>query len=324
MNDKGDSVITGADAGSTLTNEWEIFGAGTIGNHQLTLINAAGGTIGAGVGVMLIDTTGPVLNAGLIEAALGELDLQSDVINNGGTIASLLLDDIVLDGATIAGGILSGGGLFFTGLSDFTANGHAMLDGSASPLTLRDDANVLVGSGSTLTLAGSIVNDNNAFGRSTIAVQGNASLGGVAVLQASGSVTLSGGGFVSLSETSGAGTGYTQEITGVSGDTLDNIDNTILGYGSIGVGDKTLTLINEAAGTIDANTAGDALVLNTGTNTVTNRGLLEATNGGTLDLHGSIANAGGTLLAAGGIALLDGAVLSGGAIASSGAGSVRA
>jgi hypothetical protein len=320
----GDSVVTGADAGSSLTNNWYIFGAGTLGNGQLAIINTANGTIAAGGGTLVLNGGVPVLNAGVIEAALGELDLKSNVANAGGTIQSLALDSISLDGATIGGGMLSGGGLIFGSVGAFLATGHAMLDGSASPVTLADDANVLVGSGDTLTLAGSIVNQGGVLAHSTIAVEGNASVGGVAVLQASGTVTLSGGGAVVLTETSGAGTSYTQEITGVTGDTLDNIDNQISGYGSIGVGDNTLTLINEAAGTINANGAGTTLVLNTGTHTVTNRGLLEATNGGTLDLLGSIANAGGTLLGAGGTALLDGATLTGGLISSSGTGSVRA
>lgn len=257
-----DSVVTGADAGSSLTNNWYIQGSGNLGNGELAIINTANGTIAAGFGELVINGGVPVINAGVIEAALGSLDLQSNVANAAGTILSLAFDSIGIDGVTIAGGALSGGGVFFGSLSDFIATGHAMLDGTASPVTLEDEADLLVDAGATLTLAGSIDN-GAAFNATTIAVQGNASSGGVAVLQASGTVTLSGGGLVALSETSGAGTGYTQEITGVSGDTLDNIDNTIFGYGSIGVADNTLTLINEAAGTIDANTAGDTLVLNT-------------------------------------------------------------
>jgi hypothetical protein len=320
----GDSVVTGADAASSLTNYWNIQGSGTFGNGQLAIINASSGTIAAGLGVLILNGGVPVVNAGVIEAALGSLDLKGNVANAGGMIESLALDAISLDGATIGGGTLSGGGLFFGGTAAFLATGHAMLDGTASPVTLAEDANVLVESGDTLTLAGAIDNQGGILGHSTIAVEGNASVGGVAVLQVSGTVTLSGGGTVALTETSGAGTSYTQEITGVTGDTLDNADNQMIGYGGIGVGDNTLTLINEAAGTIDANAAGTTLVLNTGNQTVTNRGLLEATNGGTLDLHGNIANAGGTLQAAGGTALLDGATLSGGLIASSGTGSVRA
>ncbi len=319
-----DGVVTGADAGSSLTNNWYIQGAGNLGNGQLAIINTANGTIAAGFGELVINGGVPLINAGLIQAALGSLDLKSDIANAGGTILSLALDSIGIDGVTIAGGVLSGGGLIFGSLSDFNVTGNAMLDGTASPVTLEEAANLLVSAGATLTLAGSIDNGGPS-NDTTIAVQGDASTGAVAVLQASGSVTLSGGGQVTLSETSSAGTGYTQEITGTSGGgTLDNIDNQITGYGSIGVGDNTLTLINEAAGTIDANVSGDTLVLNTGTNTATNRGLLEATNGGTLDLHGDIANAGATLLASNGIVLLDGATLLGGTIVSSGTGSVRA
>jgi len=64
------------------------------------------------------------------------------------------------------------------------------------------------------------------------------------------------------------------------GATLDNIDNTIAGYGQLGAG--ALTLINEKAGTIEA--TGGTIVLDTGAVAATNKGLMEAL-GGTLTVR---------------------------------------
>ena len=103
-------------------------------------------------------------------------------------------------------------------------------------------------------------------------------------------------------------------ITGkVNTNELENVNKTISGAGTI----SNLTLVNDAAGTIDAT---GLLVLNTG-NTINNAGLLEATAGGNLDvkdvlsntktvaasgsgsqvtLEGNVTNTAGTLLATAG------------------------
>jgi hypothetical protein len=104
--------------------------------------------------------------------------------------------------------------------------------------------------------------------------------------------TLEGGGRVILSGDS--------EIVGSSPNTiLTNFDNTISGAGQIGTGNGNLTLINNAAGTINADVAGGVLTLDTG-NTIVNFGVLEASNGGTLHVQdavtgGSAVIFGGTL-----------------------------
>ena len=72
-------------------------------------------------------------------------------------------------------------------------------------------------------------------------------------------------------------------ITGkVSTNELENVNKTISGAGTI----SNLTLVNDAAGTIDAT---GLLVLNTG-NTINNAGLLEATAGGNLDVKDALSN----------------------------------
>src|SRR6202044_3502096 len=97
-----------------------------------------------------------------------------------------------------------------------------------------------------------------------------------------------------------------QVITGIAAkDTLDNLNNTISGPGELGTGDGLLTLINEAAGTVDA--ADGTLIVNTGTNPMVNKGLMDATTG-VLDLYGTISNT-GTVAAGGGSVQIEGATI---------------
>ena len=106
------------------------------------------------------------------------------------------------------------------------------------------------------------------------------------------SLTLAGTGTISLDNSS------VNRIYSSSGSgTLINASNTIQGSGSLGFGQTTI--INQAAGIINANQPG-ALNLSSGAGGVTNQGLLEATNGATLTLQSStITNTGGTILASG-------------------------
>ena len=144
---------------------------------------------------------------------------------------------------------------------------------------LENDGTMVVSDGAMLPLGGTIDNSG------TIALS---SSGDQTELQIIGDgVTLQGGGQLTLSDSDA------NIIVGTSpGSTLTNVDNTISGAGQIGIGDGNLTLVNEAHGTIDANVAGGTLTLDTG-NTIVNAGLLEATNGGALDVQdGTIDNIG--------------------------------
>jgi hypothetical protein len=137
-----------------------------------------------------------------------------------------------------------------------------------------------------------------------------------ATLQVSGTVVLAGGGMLDMSDSSGGEAPTDQLITGTAAtDTLDNIDNTIGGYGMLGAGDGLLNFINAAAGTVDAATS--TLIVNTGAHPVVNQGVLESTTG-VLDLHGTITNTGGTIAAVGGTTELDGVTISGGTLATAG------
>ena len=75
---------------------------------------------------------------------------------------------------------------------------------------------------------------------------------------------------------------------------LDNVSDTILGFGTIGTGDGELKLHNHHDGIIDA--TGGTLVIDTGS-TIKNAGLLEATDSGTLDVQdGKIDNTGSIVI----------------------------
>ena len=133
-----------------------------------------------------------------------------------------------------------------------------------------------------LTVKGAIAN------LGTVLLQADAVHGQSGSLLVSGIARLSGGGRIAMSDLSAT----SDIINGtVGGDTLDNIDNTIAGFGRVGF--NAMTLLNDAAGTIAAQ-GGTLFVAPSGG--TTNLGLMEAL-GGTLDLAGTIANAGGTIAA---------------------------
>ncbi len=269
----------------------------------MTLINEAKGTIEAAGGTLLVDTgTNVITNKGLMEAVGGTLELRGVVDNtNGGTIAALNKGGtapgvVLLDGATLRGGTI------VTDLRDpasmlmLTGNGGT-LDGTGATVKFAAGLHAQVSWLQTLTVAGKLANSG------VLDMLGYGAYAYVSELAVSGDVTLSGGGTVSLLDASGADSPVTQVITGATGsDTLDNVNNTIIGYGSLGAGQ--MALINETAGTIDA--YGGDLIVNTGAGTLTNAGLMQAPTG-TLDVASNLVNT-GMVLVNGGTVVLEGAV----------------
>ncbi len=148
--------------------------------------------------------------------------------------------------------------------------------------------------------------------------------------------TFSNGGTLLLSNPYGAGLlldAKTTSLTGsgtvvmsgsvieasTTGQTLANQNNTIKGYGYLGNG--TLTLTNAASGVIDADVNGAILGVNTGSATLTNAGLLEATSGGNLQIDSSVSNTGtGSIAANGGTVTFTTGTISGGRLAASNGG----
>jgi hypothetical protein len=265
-------------AGSTLTNvNNTIQGAGQIGfGNGLALVNQASGVVnGNQVGrTLFINPFAGATNQGLMEATgAGSLTFSPGVTvnNSGGTISSsgsgstVLLIDVTQGGTltTSAAGVMQGEGTL-----DGLTHGAVNNQGTFS-----------IPGGHSTTLSGTINNTG------TFLVDDSA---GVATLgvAAGQNVTLTGGGTVTLTDTTNTAAAL---IVGGAGSTLTNVNNVIQGSGQIGqVGG--LKLVNQKLGVINANQAGHGLFVNANGG-VTNQGLMEATNGTVLNLSAVVTNA---------------------------------
>jgi hypothetical protein len=267
----GNNVIYGNAAANTLVNVNNTFsGVGNIGDGQMALNNQTAGVINAdnATGALTLQVTNGITNTGLLEASgAGGLFLLNDSIDNEGNsnagkiTAAVSGAHVDLQNTTIYGGTLTA----VAGAQiDVVANQSGGLYGAdpGAPVTIAAGTNFNVNNNSALYLYGSIVNNGliNLLGAANVA-----SLRLVTPVTA-----LSGGGQVVL-----GGTGNNQ-IYGNGGyiDELDNVDNTISGIGNIGA--NQMTLLNETAGVINANQAGQLTVQANGG--MVNKGLMEATN----------------------------------------------
>jgi fibronectin-binding autotransporter adhesin len=283
----GAAYIEQSVGGLTLTNvNNTIQGAGVIGNNGMSLVNEA--TVNANVSgqaLILEGMSGALTNTGLLEASnAGILQINGVTVNNagGGKITANAGSTVQLYGSTvIQGGTLTNNGSFF----GTPINSVVYLDGStaAGPITINgtytSDLN------SDTHLLGTINNKNN--------FQLNGGAGTNAIILADNNVTLQGGGTVTMSTASGGGAAYIEQASG--GLTLTNVNNLIQGAGVIG--NNGLTLVNQA--TVNANVSGEALILEGMSGGLTNTGILEASNGGILQINGvTVNNAGGGTITA--------------------------
>ena len=122
------------------------------------------------------------------------------------------------------------------------------------------------------------------------------------------------------------GTGTVTENGGNMGvaSTVINKGNSFDGYGQQGNGTAGfLTITNEAAGTYDADVTGHAFIWDAGASTITNQGVVEATNGGIFEIESTVADdttvvtntgAGSVAADAGSEVLLSNATISGGTV----------
>jgi hypothetical protein len=281
--------IYGASASTILTNDNAVVGSGFIGLSRLTLVNQAGGVIDASTGTIVLNTSGKsVTNRGLMEASGGgHLNIQNTTVDDSG--AGILG---VTAGSTIGllGARLIGGGLFSSGNGRIvTFNGANLIDGTTSPVT--DGATVSITDNTSLTMQGQVANSGsivvNATSHTTHLTVGSAGL------------TLTGAGTVTLSNNA------LNRVSGVTAAaTFTNVNNKISGAGQLGVG--SMILVNQAKGVIDAN-GSVALFINTGTNTITNAGTIEAVGSGGATITSAVNNT-GVLEAAGGVLTVNGAV----------------
>jgi hypothetical protein len=256
-----------------------IYAASTGSSVNLNGITVSGGKLNIVAGATAEATGGTdsldgmtITDKGVLEATHDSTMTFSDTTVNatGGTVEAsdaitLSAATILLSDATINGGTLttSDGCVIETlaGTTDNVLSGVAISAGTT--VTVTDD--------SSLTLAKTITNAG------TLAVD---STGDATDLLISGTVSLQGGGSVTLSDNSN-----NEILSDGSTAKLTNVDNTISGAGLIGDGDPTLTLVNK--GTIDADDT-HPLILNTGANTISSPGELEVTNGSTLIVNGPI------------------------------------
>ncbi len=192
-------------------------------------------------------------------------------------------------------------------LAQCTLNGVAngcVLNGPVTITTTYDAPN------NTVTTASGTITNNGAANFTSGANN--------TVLDLSASTTLQGGGTVTLAET-GGGNVFIQQTAG--GVTLTNFDNLIQGAGIIG--NSGLALANDSAGVINANSSGQTLFLNL-SGGITNLGLMEATNGGTLEFDSNTTtNTGANITANGGTVQFNNATVTGGTLNSLNGGSMQ-
>jgi len=231
--------------------------------------------------------------AGVVDAngtAALVLSTPGYTITNGGTLEGTGSGGLIISGATVAG---SGGTIKAASGSSATLTSSTVTGGFMSTAAT---GLITIGNGSSATL------DGVSGDAGTILVD---STGSVTSLAFDKNTSLSGGGVLMLSANKN------NVVTGTkSSIVLTNVNDTIEGSGKLG--DRKLALDNEAGGVID----GDGklvLTIDAGANTITNAGLIEASNKGKATISSVVANT-GTLEANGGSLTLQAAVTGSGAV----------
>jgi hypothetical protein len=104
----------------------------------------------------------------------------------------------------------------------------------------------------------------------------------------------------------------------------NDVSNTIAGAGQLGINNGGFGFAIDNKGTINANQSGGMLQV-APSQTVTNTGTMEASNGGILHLLGSFANAGGVILGTGASSTVElaGATITGGTLTTMSGGVVQ-
>ena len=317
MTDNVNNFFTVLPSTNIITNvDNNISGAGTItaeifNNDKLGVIDAND------TNNRLVINNTDVINSGLIEAT-GAAGLQlsggSFIANKGGIIEAANGSAIDLESFDeIEGGTLKGN-------IDVFSNDGAMLDGSGN--SLSNQGAVAIENGASLSLRGVINNTGS------INLDGGATATSIILIGVSTSAsttTLEGGGQVKLSDSSlnsldVEGTSPATKIT------LNNVNNTISGAGTIGVSGD-LTLNNETLGIINATGVTNSLILD---GPVSNAGLMEATGAGHLRIDAEnagnaedIANTGVIAANTGSIVTLEAGTITGGTLKTSGTGAIQ-
>ena len=257
----GVTIDGGPGATGMVENSGTISVAGTLSVEDLTLtgggiVTLAGGTITGANGSSLTNENNTIYSSGVSTIGSGAPNILNFVNDTAGTIE------------------VTGGTLTIKIDSQIVNHGTLEAVGTASQhATLQINVGSILNTGHIDILADGTLALNN-----PLTVTGGVTTGGL---------TLTGGGTVSMS----GGTIAAAQ----SGETLNNVDNTIIGYGQIGTGSGSgirLNIDNQTDGTIEASGVGDTLTIENfgGFN---NAGILEAAAGATLQIHAStITNSG--------------------------------
>ncbi len=301
--------------GYTLTNAGLIRGSGVIGSNSATYQNLSlnnTGTISAnavGKTLSIQGTGGSIVNTGTLKALAGgilNLATSSPINNNGGTILASGAGSVVNVSTSIQGGTLS------------TSSSGVMQTSGGATLDAFNQGAITVSDGSTYTAGaagtGTLTNVTGTLNLGTIS-GGTLALGGALRLVGNTAVNTPGSGSITMTngQIGTDGNGYTLTNNGL-----------IQGYGAIGSNSATyqnLSLNN--TGTINANSSGNTLSIQGTGGSIVNGGLLEATNGGTLNLAttAAINNTGKTIAATGASSVVNvSTTIQGGALSTSGGG----
>ena len=295
LNDGATATYVGA-SGNTLTFSYTVAAGQNVAALAATALNLNGATVqdsaghSASLSLTGLTQSGPQIDTTPPAAPV----ITSDVVNANNSVtltgtAEANSTVTVYDGQTALGtttanasgawsystGALANGSQVFTATSTDAAGNTSAASTAVDPiigaLTGTLSGTHSVANGTTLSITGTVNNTG------TIALNAAGSGADLAIV---GAATLTGAGKVTLSNNIGNVIGS----NGVAA-TLTNVNNTISGAGTIG--DSHLTLNNQ--GTINAN-GSLALVIATGSNSVTNSGTLEATSAGGLDINSNVSN----------------------------------
>jgi hypothetical protein len=278
LTDASTNLVLGDSAAATLTNDDVIFGAGDLGDGQMTLDNGATGVIEGYDSVALTINTGTntVNNAGEI-GAVTALTIDSPVDNIGELFAA--------GGTLTAQGAVTGDGKIVTsgaGVADFTGTGDAF----SGTLTGAGAVDFVSGT-DALSGAALSVTDLNVTGGAAVTLSGTIAV--PSVVTASGKLlvangtTLTGAGALVLTDSA------SNEITGTTATSLLTNDMRIEGEGQLG--DGAMELTNAASGSIYSLGAG-VLALNTGATTIINAGAIASEGTGGLTISSPLTNTG--------------------------------
>ena len=269
--DGGSSNLT-QDSGHTIAGTGQI-NVNTFTNNGTVDANSSGHTL------LLQSNSSAYVNNNLMEATNGgTLQETATTINNGPNgIIEANGGTVLLNGGTITGGTLTS-----IGTSAINEQGSTNLINT----TLSSGSNLYVLDGNNLVANNGSHNDvitNN--GTITVNKGGSNTNTGISIAN---SVELAGTGSIILNA-NGNGLGAANIFDGGSSNLTQDSGHTISGTGEITVNSFT------NAGTVNANFSGKTLAI---TNSNTNNGTYEASNGGTLNVS-NITNDSGSVLTGG-------------------------